>query len=116
MRPAILIIERRKEIATVLEEVVESAHFQALVTPHLERLSDLATVPAAIVVRFAFEGISEPPHAVLERLPVNRPPVVAIAWDEEAIAEATRLKCDVVLRGPGEVGRLCEALLSVVSA
>lgn len=116
MRPAVLIIERRTEIASVLEEVVESANFRALVTPHLERLSDLAHVPAAIVVRVAFEGISEPAHAAVERLPVNRPPIVAIAWDEAEIAEATRLKCDVVLRGPGEIGGLCDALFRVVSA
>ena len=71
--------------------------------------------PAAIIVRIAFEGIGDPPHAAVERLPpLNRPPVVAIAWADAEIREAQRLKCDVVLHAPDDVGRLCEALSRVV--
>jgi hypothetical protein len=39
--------------------------------------------------------------------------VIAIAWADHEIAEAARMNCDVVLRAPQEVGRLCAALASV---
>jgi hypothetical protein len=41
---------------------------------------------------------------------------VAIASDEKELTEARQLKCDVVLRAPGEISRLCEALTKVVEA
>lgn len=110
----ILIIEPRREVAEALADVVTSAHYGAVVRPHVERLSDLGFTPAAIIVRIAFEGISEPPHAALERLLPNRPPVVAIAWEDVEIAEAERLKCDVVLRAPDGVSQLCDALTRLV--
>lgn len=109
----ILIIEPRREVADALAEVIASAHYNTRVVPHLERLADLGETPAAIVIRIAFEG-REPAHAAIERLPPNRPPIVAIAWEDEEVAEAARLKCEVVLRAPREVNRLCEALTRVV--
>src|SRR3954465_6819945 len=116
MRPAILIIEPRREIADALEEVVTSAHYVAVVRPHLEQLSDVGLMPAAIILRITFEGVSDPPHTAIARLPPNRPPIVAIAWEDAEIREAERLKCDVVLHAPDDVGRLCDALSSVVAA
>jgi hypothetical protein len=113
MRPVILIIEARREVASALEEVITSAHYDAVVIPHLERLADLGETPAAIVVRIAFEGVV-PAHAAIEKLPANRPPVLAIAWNDEEAAEAERLKCDVVLRSRLGVSHLCEALKRVV--
>ncbi len=111
----ILIIESRHEVAAALQEVLASASYMSMVRPHVERLADLGTTPAAIVVRIAFEG-REPAHMALERMPPNRPPIVAIAWDDAEIAEANRLKCDVVLRAPQDVSHLCEALRRVVHA
>jgi hypothetical protein len=112
MPPLILIIEPRSEVAAALEEVISTARFTAMVIPHLERLSDLAVAPAAIVVRIAFEG-TIPAHAAIEHLPPNHPPVVAIAWDDAELEEARRLKCDVVLRAPREVTQLCDTLRKV---
>lgn len=112
MRPLILIVETRPEVAEALEEVVASARYDTIVRPHVERLSDLAAAPAAIIVRVAFEGVGEPAHASVARLS-GRPPVVAIAWEDEEVAEAMRLNCDVVLRAPDDVGRLCDALAAV---
>ena len=112
MDPVILIIEPRPEVAAALEEVISTARFRACVIPHLERLSDLDFAPSAIVVRIAFEG-SVPAHAAIEHLPPNHPPVVAIAWGEAELAEAARLKCDVVLRAPGDVTHLCATLWRV---
>ena len=111
----ILIIERRPEVAAALQDVITSANYRARVIPHLERLTDLGMTPAAIVVRIAFEG-DDPAHAALEKLPPNRPPIIALAWEDDEVAEAHRLKCDVVLRGAREVGQLCEALTRVVQA
>jgi hypothetical protein len=116
MPPVVLIIEPRREVAAALEDVVASAHYIPIVRPYVERLADLGVTPAAIIVRIAFDGISEPPHASLERFPIDRPPVVAIVWEETEMAEARRLKCDVILRAPGEVGRLCDALARVMQA
>jgi hypothetical protein len=57
-----------------------------------------------------------PAHAAIEHLPPDRPPVVAIAWDDTELAEAARLKCDVVLRAPRDVTRLCETLRKLAQA
>jgi hypothetical protein len=115
MRPVILIIESRPEVAEALQEVVVSASYSPLVRPHVERLADLGVVPSAIIVRIANEGTGEPPHAAIGRLPPDRPPVIAIAWEQREVDEANRLRCDVVLRAPDDVSRLCEALTSVVN-
>jgi hypothetical protein len=113
MRPVILIIEPRGEIASALEEVITSANYSAMVIPHLECLTDLDEVPAAIIVRIAFEGLV-PAHTAIEKLPPKHPPVLAIARDDAEAAEAVRLKCDIVLGPPRGVSRLCEALKQVV--
>ena len=115
MGAMILILETRQEVAAALEDVISSASYTAVVRPHLERLSDLAVRPAAIVVRIAFEGM-EPAHAAIAKLPDNRPPIVAIACDDAEYAEAHRLKCDVVLRGSKDVGQLCDVLHRLVQA
>lgn len=116
MFPNILIIEPRREVADALAAIVTSANFAPIVRPHVERLADIGVTPAAILVRIAFEGISEPAHAALERLHPNRPPVVAIAREEAEVAEAHRLKCDVVLRAPEGISRLYDALTELVQA
>ncbi|HXH24389.1 MAG TPA: hypothetical protein VNI78_04005 [Vicinamibacterales bacterium] len=116
MPPAVLIIEPRREVADALADVVAAARYNVIVRPYIESLSDLAVTPAAIVVRVAFEGISEPPHAAIARLPRRRPPVVAIAWEDCEVAEAERLNCDAVLRAPDDVPRLCEVLAALVRA
>ena len=115
MQPVILIIEPRPEVAAALEEVVTSANYRTRVIPHLEQLADVRPEPAAIIVRIAFEG-SEPAHSAVARLPPAHPPIIAIAWEDEEVAEATRLKCDVVLRGAKDVGKLCEVLTRLVHA
>jgi hypothetical protein len=114
MGPIILILEPRREVASALEDLITSAHYTPVVIQHLERLADLEETPAAIIVRIAFEGLV-PAHAAIEKLPANRPPVLAIAWNDEEAAEAERLRCDVVLRPPRGVSRLCEALKSMVN-
>lgn len=113
MRPLVLIIEPRREVADALQDVLLSARFNVRVVSHLERLTDLVDPPAAIVVRIAFEG-TEPAHAAIARLPAIHPPIVAIAWEPAEIEEAERLKCDVVLHAPRDVSRLCEALTRVL--
>lgn len=114
MRPVVLIIESRREVAAALESAIALVNVEPIVVPHLERLSDVPQTPAAIVVRIAFEGVGDPPHAAIERLPRNRPPVVAIAWAEKELREAERLKCDVVLHAPHDIPRLCETLTKLV--
>lgn len=114
MHPAILIIEPRREVADALFDVVTSANYTPMVRAYLEHLSDLPVMPAAIVLRIAREGVGEPPHACLAHLAGARPPVVAIAWEEEDVREAHRLGCEVVLRAPDDVGRLCQALAHVI--
>jgi hypothetical protein len=114
MRPAVLIIEPRHEVAAALEGVVNSANYVAMVRPYLDELSELGATPAAIIIRIAFDTLSEPAHAAIGRLPEGRPPIIAIASEEREVAEARRLKCDVVLRAPRDVGRLCEVLGRIV--
>jgi hypothetical protein len=41
---------------------------------------------------------------------------VAIASHEDELAEARRLKCDVVLHAPHEINRLCETLMKLVAS
>ena len=115
MPPVVLIIETRREVAAALESAIEMWNLSPVVVQHLERLSDIPHAVAAIVVRIAFEGIGDPAHAAIERLPRDRrPPVVAIAWEEAELVEAQRLKCDVVLRAPQDISLLCETLTKLV--
>ena len=113
-QPAILILESRRDIAEALQDVLTSANYRAFVRPHVERLTDLEVRPAAIVTRITSESAGTPAYAGLENLRDGRPPVVAIAWADHEVREAARLKCDVVLRAPSEVGQLCEALTRVI--
>jgi hypothetical protein len=101
MPPVVLILEARKEVASALEAAIALADLTPIVIPHLERLSDVPYEPAAIVVRIAFESVTDPPHEAIARLPRDRPPVVA--------------KCDVVLHAPHEINRLCETLTKLVA-
>lgn len=114
MPPAILIIESHPEVANALHEVVLSANYEALVRSHVEDLRDVTPAPAAIILRVVFENASEPTHAVVARLPPDRPPVIAIVRADDEASEAERLKCDVVLRAPRDLGRLCEVLTKLV--
>jgi hypothetical protein len=115
MPPVVLILEARAEVASALEAAIALANLTPIVVPHLESLSDVPYTAAAIVVRIAFETVSDPPHAAIARLPRNRPPVVAIAWEEDELEEARRLKCDVVLHAPKDINRLCETLTKLVT-
>ena len=110
MQPVVLIIEARKEVAAALESAIALANLTPIVVPHLERLSDVPHSIAAIVVRIAFESPTDPPHAAIEKLPRDHPPVVAIAWEEDELAEARRMKCDVILHAPHDITKLCETL------
>jgi hypothetical protein len=116
MTPTVLVLEPRHDIADALRDVLTSIHYTAMVRPHLERLTDLGVTPAAIIVRVAFEGVGEPAHRAIARLPPGRPPVIALVSDEEELVEARRLGCDVVLRAPSEVSRLCEVLSQLIYA
>jgi hypothetical protein len=116
MRPAVLILESRSDVADALHDVITSAHYDAIIRPHINGLADLETRPVAIVTRITSVGGGYPAYRALEMLRENRPPVVAIVWADDEAAEATRLKCEVVLRAPAEIGRLCEALMRVIFA
>lgn len=116
MRPTVLIIEPRHEVATALEDVVNSANYVAMVRPYLDDPHELGAATAAIIVRITSDTLCEPPHAAIGRLPAGHPPVIAIAFDDREVAEARRLKCDVVLRGSHDVGRLYEVLGRIVQA
>ena len=113
MRPSIVIVEPHPDMAAAFEELLESAHFSPVVVPHLHTLADVGDAPAAIVVRVDLDAPEHSPHEGLEQLPAGRPPIVAIAWTDDEIAEANRLGCEVVLRAPEEVKRLCKALVEV---
>jgi hypothetical protein len=114
MPPVVLIIEARKEVADALESAIALADMTPVVVPHIERLGDVPYTPAAIVVRIAFESVSDPPHASIGRLGRERPPVVAIVREDNELAEARRLQCEVVLRAPQDIPRLCEAVMKVI--
>lgn len=116
MLPAILIVESRREVADALQDVVMSANYLPVVRPRMQRLGDLGFTPAAIIVRVAFEGMSEPPHAAIADLPAGHPPVIAIAWGDTEVAEARRIGCTVVLRAPDDVSRLLDTLTRIVRA
>jgi hypothetical protein len=102
----VLIIEPHDELALAFEKVIASASYTPIVRRHVDSLEDLDVTPATIVMRIG--------HADVSHLPSQRPPIVAIASSDEEVAEASRLRCEVVLHGPAEVKRLCEALRSVV--
>ena len=104
----VLIIEPHQEVAAAFERVIASADYGTIVRPHVALLSDLGVTPASIVLRIG--------HADISTFPRERPPIVAIASNDEEVAEAGRLHCEVVLRAPGEIKRLREALRSLAAA
>jgi hypothetical protein len=104
----VLIIEPHAELAAAFEKVLASASYAPIVRRHVDSLDDLGFTPATIVMRIG--------HADVSHLPPHRPPIVAIASSDEEIAEASRLRCEVVLHGPGEIRRLCDVLKSLVHA
>jgi hypothetical protein len=110
MPRSVLIVERHPEVADALEQVIASADCSAIVRAHLDGLDDVNPAPAAIVVRITFEGRGEPAHAGLARLPADHPPIIAIVRADEEAYEAARLKCDVVLRAPYDLGKLRNVL------
>lgn len=98
----ILVIESHADLAEAFEHVLASARFDPIVRRCVESLADVDVTPSAIVARIG--------HADLSGLPASRPPVVAIASNADDVAEARRLKCEVVLKAPEEIRQLCEAL------
>jgi len=104
----ILIIEPHHEVANAFQSVIASAHYATIVRSHVDSLSDLDVTPATIVLRIGQADVSA--------LPPGRPPIVAIASNDEEVAEAGRLRCEVVLRAPSEIKRLHEALRLVAFA
>jgi hypothetical protein len=98
----VLIIEPHDELAAAFEEVVVSARYLPIVRRHLDSLDDIDVWPSTILMRVG--------HAAVSGLPVDRPPIVAIASTDAEVAEAERLRCEVVLRAPGEIRRLREVL------
>jgi hypothetical protein len=101
----VLIIEPHDELAAAMEQVVASADFAPIVRRHVQTMSDLGVMPATIVVRIG--------HGDVSTLPPDRPPVIAIVSSDEEAREADRLHCEVVLRAPGEIRRLYDALRQV---
>jgi hypothetical protein len=104
----VLIIEPHQELATALEGVIACASYGTIVRQHVDVLGDIGVVPIGIVMRIG--------HADVSKLPPDRPPIVAIASSDEDVAEARRMHCEVVLRAPAEIKRLCEALRSLAFA
>jgi hypothetical protein len=98
----VLIIEPHDELAAAFEQVVVSADFAPIVRRYVHTLADIGVTPAAIVVRIG--------HGDISTLPPDRPAVVAIVGSDEEVEEARRLRCEIVLRAPSEIRRLCEAL------
>lgn len=101
----VLIIEPHQELAAAFEEVLACASYAPIVRQHVDRLADVGVRPMGIVMRIG--------HADISKLPQDRPPIVAIASSNEDVEEARRMHCEVVLRGPTEIKRLCEALRSL---
>src|SRR5437868_3055581 len=88
MRPSILIVEPRPEVADAIAAVVVSASYIPIVRPYLETFAELDTRVDAIIIRVITGTAGEPAHAAIARLPAGRPPIVAIASEDAGVAEA----------------------------
>lgn len=116
MPPTVAIIERHRELAIALEEVVTLARCTPVTMADVSELAQLADPPAAIVVRVAASLAANSPHAALGQLSrAERPTVLALASNDSDVAEAERLGCDVVLREPQQVRALYDALSDVAA-
>lgn len=104
----VLIIEPHDDLAAAFEEAIASASYATIVRRHVDSMADLGIRPAIVVVRIG--------HGDISRLPPDRPPVIAIISSDADALEAARLRCEVVLRSPGEIKRLGEALNSLAPA
>ena len=110
--PVVVVIEPDRQLAVALQEVATLARCRPLALRDIEELKQLASPPAAVVVRIAGHlSDAAVPRAGLKDLAGSlSTKVLALASNDEDVAEAQRLGSDVVLRQPRQVHALYDAL------
>jgi DNA-binding NtrC family response regulator len=112
----VVVAEPHQDIADALQDVVALAGCVPIVVSRYESVSDLQSVPAAIVVRVAMEMPMMSPHRGLQESSLTqRPLIVALASNDADVAEAERLGCEIIARAPHQVQALYQALTRLSS-
>ena len=113
--PVVAVIEPDRDLAVSLVEVVMLARCRPLTLTDIDELKQLASPPAAVVIRIAGNlNCAEVPRAGLKNLAGSLTTrVVALTSNDEDVAEATRLGSDVVLRQPRQVQALYDSLTNL---
>ena len=110
-RPTVVIAEPHQGMAGSLEDVVTLAGCVPVIVNRCESVKTLGAEPAAIVVRVATEMPLVSPHLGLAQLGRRRPLIVALVSSDADVAEAERLRCDVIARAPHQVQTLYDTLM-----
>jgi hypothetical protein len=116
--PVVVVIERDRDLAVVLLEVVMLARCRPLTLRDIDELKQLASPPAAVVIRIAGNlSCAAVPRAGLKNLAGSlTTQVLALTSNDEDVAEATRLGSDVVLRQPRQVQALYDSLTNLAGS
>jgi hypothetical protein len=116
--PVVVVIERDRDLAVVLLEVVMLARCRPLTLRDIDELKQLASPPAAVVIRIAGNlSCAGVPRAGLKNLAGSlTTQVLALTSNDEDVAEATRLGSDVVLRQPRQVQALYDSLTNLAGS
>jgi hypothetical protein len=110
--PVVVVIEPDRELAVALQEVVTLARCRPMTMP-VDDVEQLASPPAAIVVRMATRMPLAPASPRLKSADGSAPRVLALASNDTDVAEAERLGADVILREPHQVRALYDALVDI---
>jgi hypothetical protein len=115
--PVVVVIERDRDLAVVLLEVVMLARCRPLTLRDIDELKQLAS-PPAVVIRIAGNlSCAGVPRAGLKNLAGSlTTQVLALTSNDEDVAEATRLGSDVVLRQPRQVQALYDSLTNLAGS
>jgi hypothetical protein len=107
--PVVVVIERDRDLAVVLLEVVMLARCRPLTLRDIDELKQLASPPAAVVIGVPRAGLKNLAGSLTTQ-------VLALTSNDEDVAEATRLGSDVVLRQPRQVQALYDSLTNLAGS
>jgi hypothetical protein len=112
--PTVLIVEPYPNLATPVQEVCALANCEPVTVTGCDAFDRLPRTPVAIVLRVTTNQVFQSPHHDLEKIPrEGRPPIVALVGSDQDVVEAERLGCDLLLRTPGQMQALYDALMLI---
>jgi hypothetical protein len=114
-QPLVAVIDPDRDLGVALREVVTLARCQPLSMSDVDELNQCVSPPAAIIIRLTKTAPRTDPIRAALRAAArsDSTKVLALASDDEDVAEAHRLGADVVLREPHQIRGLYDVLTGI---